>query len=258
MKRTAFAVLAWAGAFLTVAPAAVVTFEDLGLAPDSYEDGSNLSGSFTSSGVSFGNAYNAEYFSWSGFAYSSTTDTATMDYSNQYSSVTGAGSGSATYGVGYYSNGYEANPTISFGSLVTVSSIDVTNTALSALAMQNSLYGSKIFGGTEGTDPDYLLLTIEGYAGGVSQGTVNFYLANFLAADNADDYIVSQWTSVNLSGLGAVDSLQFTMSSSDVGDFGINTPTYFAVDNLQFVPEPSTALLSLVGLAPLLRRKRVR
>jgi hypothetical protein len=32
--------------------------------------------------------------------------------------------------------------------------------------------------------------------------------------------------------LGYADSLQFFMYSSDVGQFGINTPLYFAIDNV--------------------------
>lgn len=36
---------------------------------------------------------------------------------------------------------------------------------------------------------------------------------------------------VNTSSLGEVDSLKFWMYSSDVGQFGINTPLFFALDN---------------------------
>ena len=36
---------------------------------------------------------------------------------------------------------------------------------------------------------------------------------------------------MNLLSLGHVDSLQFSLSSSDTGGFGMNTPAYFCMDN---------------------------
>ena len=77
---------------------------------------------------------------------------------------------------------------------------------------------------------------------------------HFRFVDNAQDYIVDDWTWVDLTGLGPIVGLEFTMSSSDVGEFGMNTPSYFAMDN---VPEPTTlGLLLLGGLAVARRRRR--
>ncbi|MEZ4549686.1 MAG: hypothetical protein R2874_04175 [Desulfobacterales bacterium] len=50
-------------------------FEDLILAPESFWDGSDESGGFSSNGVFFSNNYNAEWMSWDGFSYSNLTDT---------------------------------------------------------------------------------------------------------------------------------------------------------------------------------------
>jgi hypothetical protein len=65
---------------------------------------------------------------------------------------------------------------------------------------------------------------------------------------------VSDWTYVDLSALstlGAFSTLHFALSSSDNGDFGMNTPAYFAMDSLAVtaVPEPGHAALFLSGLA---------
>ncbi|MEM9177023.1 MAG: DUF4465 domain-containing protein, partial [Myxococcota bacterium] len=89
-----------------------------------------------------------------------------------------------------------------------------------------------------------------------STGTVEFLLADYTAPGTEDDYIVTDWTFVDLSSLGVVSRLAFSFESSDVGAFGINTPTYFAIDNLQTVPEPGTALLLLGGLAGLAAHRR--
>ena len=36
---------------------------------------------------------------------------------------------------------------------------------------------------------------------------------------------------MDLSSLGSVKTLNFSMESSDVGDYGMNTPAYFCMDN---------------------------
>jgi hypothetical protein len=92
---------------------------------------------------------------------------------------------------------------------------------------------AKKFGGPDGTDPDYFRLIISGYDQyGDYTGTIVFYLADFRSPNADDDYILDQWTWVDLASLGSVVNLEFTMESSDAGLFGINTPTYFAIDNL--------------------------
>ena len=46
------------------------------------------------------------------------------------------------------------------------------------------------------------------------------------------DYIVNEWEYIDLTPLGAADSLVFIISSSDSSPmFGINTPGYFCMDN---------------------------
>ena len=40
---------------------------------------------------------------------------------------------------------------------------------------------------------------------------------------------------VSFSILGDVDKLQFEFASSDTGDYGVNTPTYVCIDNIEFV-----------------------
>ena len=115
---------------------------------------------------------------------------------------------------------------------------------------------AKKFGGVDGTESDFFRLTIHGYAGGLSTGTVDFYLADFRFGNSGQDYIVDEWTFVDFSALGSVDELRFSFASSDVGAFGINTPLYFAMDDFLAVPEPSTLLASLAGFGLLLRRRR--
>jgi hypothetical protein len=236
----------------SVAVAQTADFEDLSLPSNSHHD----STAFSSRGASFNNT--STQFGWSGFAYSNQTDATTPGFANQHSAIAGGGAGgSATYGVAYFS-AFDPPPTVTLASGTTVQSVSLTNTTYAYLSMRDGDPFAKKFGGASGNDPDYLKLTITGLdASDATVGSVDFYLADFRFTDNAQDYIVSAWQSVDLSALAAARKLTFSFDSSDVGPFGINTPTYVALDNLVAVPEPaSLGLLGVAVLATLQRRRR--
>ncbi len=242
---------------LNPATAATVTFETVPLPPSGYWNGSDGSGGITINGYTFGNSFNPTWGNWSGFAISNHFDSSTAGWTNQYSAYPGTGAGgSANYAVGYYSSSTSLN----FGALTNLAGAGAsfTNTTYAALDMlHGGDFGSKKFGGATGNDADWFLLTISGFASGAATGTsVDFYLADFRFADNASDYIVTDWRNVDFTPLGTVDELRFSLTSSDVGTWGMNTPGYFAMDNLSVVPEPSVLLISLSGIGLLARRKR--
>ena len=224
---------------ISAVSAETVTFEDLTLDPESFYNGSDAVGGFESSSVEFNTFYDDTFFpTWEGFAYSNTTDTTTPGFTNQYSAITGSGyDGSSNYGVGY-TGFYEVVPVITFPEEVELDVVYITNTTYAFLAMRDGEPPAKQFGGASGDDPDWYMLTITGKdATDTETGTVEFYLADFRFADNARDYIIDQWSAVDLSALGSVKKLEFYFDSSDTGDFGINTPTYFAIDNITMAAE---------------------
>ncbi len=233
----------------------LVDFEDLGVPAESYYNGSDLAGGFTSQGATFNNNYNAAWGSWDGFAASTITDNTTPGYGNQYSAITGGGQGgSSTYGVSYPP--YGSN--ITFDGSVVVEGAYFTNTTYSFLSMESGDAYAKAFGGPTGDDPDFFKLAIEGIdEAGNSTGVVDFFLADFRFEDNSLDYIIDQWTYQDLSILGNVHELRFSLSSSDNGDWGMNTPGYFAMDSMTTaVPEPSALLVFAMGFTGLLGVRR--
>lgn len=256
------ALAALAASHGAVAAAYSAGFEYLPLAPDSHFF-PKVTTTFTDAGATFNHTFtdfggDCCHTDW---VYSNRTDTTTGDYSNQHSAITGGGAeGSAQYAIANF-----GAPSITFASAVTVQGAYVTNTTFTALAMlDGDAFGfSKKFGGSSGDDPDYLRLTIMGKDGnGVTTGSVYFMLADYQTDDHSLDYVVTDWRWVDLTALGSsVRSLQFALASSDTGAFGINTPAYFALDNLTVtaVPEPEQAALLLAGLAlvgAIARRRR--
>ncbi len=203
-----------------------------------FYNGSDLAGGFTSGQGYFYNSYNLNWNSWAGFAYSRKTDVTTAGYTNQFSAITGQGQNlSETYAVG---NG---SPSVKFDNTFSVSSIWITNSTYAYLSMLNGDAFAKQFGGESGNDPDWFVLTIKGFNNGIYTDSVNFYMADFRFDDNTDDYIINEWTEIDLSQLGNVDSLNFSMNSSDVGDYGMNTPAYFCLDNIEVAP------VSVIGIS---------
>lgn len=265
--RASVAVLALASAALPLG-AAVLDFGDLPLGASSYHNGGPATNSagWTSGGASFNNSFTdfgGGFSTWSGFAYSNTDDTATPGFVNQYSAYSLTGPNSGVYGVAYHS-AYDPAPAITFAGPVAPQSVRLTNNTYAALEMLNGSGFAKKFGGATGDDADWFAVTFTGYdADGFGTGTVIYYLADYRFLDNALDYIVSDWTTVDLSGLGTgVKTIVLSIASSDVGAYGFNTPTYVALDDLSFapVPEPSAAAV-LAGLGVLSvaisRRRRV-
>lgn len=222
-------------------------FENIDLSAKGYYNGSDGKTSFASGNFRFLTDYTASWDSWSGFAASNKTDVSTPGYVNQYSAITGKGvAGSPNYGVAY------PNPvsTILFKDTI-VSGVYVTNSTYAYLSMKNGDSYSKKFGGETGNDPDWLLLTIEGFdSANKSTGKVYFNLADFAYSINTNDYIVSTWKWVNLKTLGRISKLEFSLRSSDTGAWGMNTPGYFCIDNLNHeittaVPEVKQMNLSV-------------
>jgi len=269
------AVLALAAASNPVIQAEVIGFEDLTLpGPETFYNGNPgnpplnvpVDGTFMSGSATFQNTFtrfdfgNGPIDTWQGWAYSNVTDVGTAGIGNQYAAyhlpAGGGANSSSQFGVSFGDGA-----TVELAAGQRFQSLDITNTTYAALAMLNGDSFSKQFGGASGLDPDFFRLDITGRRGGASGDvvfTTDFYLADYRFADSNDDYIVDAWTTLDLSGLASADTLQFSYASSDVGGFGINTPTYFAADNFQTTSVPEAGAVPILLLATLLWRRRQR
>ncbi len=204
-----------------------ITFESASL----LESGYIYNESYTESGVTFNNVYNASWDTWYGFAISNLHDKVTAGYTNQYSVYgDGGADGSSNFAVCFNSS---EDPDVYFAFESGVSrkliSVMVTSATYAALSILEGDAYSKKFN-TE--DQDWFKMTFTGYDISASQtGTVDFYLADFR---DGKSYVCDEWTSVDLSPLGNVNMVTITFTSTDNGAWGMNTPGYGCLDNLKY------------------------
>ena len=203
----------------------VATFEAPQLPKaDTFYNGQDLKGGFDASvPFWFYNSYDTTYKFWGGFSISNIQDTLTPGLVNQYASYAGGGvHATKQYLVGY-NNSY-----MKIDNPMEVSGVYVTNNTYAALSMRDGDQFAKQF---SAVDKDYFYLTAYGYNAGQLTDSTQVYLADFTSSNPAEHYIQKHWKWFSLRALGEVDSIRFTLYSSDVSQYGINTPGYFCLDN---------------------------
>lgn len=89
---------------------------------------------------------------------------------------------------------------------------------------------------------DSFKLIIHGVAADESEKTIEAELASYT---NGDLTINRGWKYVDLSELGAVNEIYFSLTTTDRNTYGDNTPMYFCLDKLSVKPAESSALSAL-------------
>jgi len=204
----------------------VATFENVSLGADSinsYTDDGVYAWTSGDFGFSTGVAYTGTYYY--NYVVSNQKSNAFSSYVDQYHSAPGGPVAGNNFVVAYqdsYSEG--ASLSIQYANALTyIPGTYVTNNAYAVNSMTNGDTYAKKF-----EDGDWFLLTFTGYLAGIQVGSVEFYLADFR---NGKSLIVKDWTYVDLTGLGIVDEVRCTLTSSDNTDGMMNTPGYFCLDN---------------------------
>lgn len=161
-----------------------------------------------------------------GIVCSSNRDTVTSGYLNQYSCIAGSGAlKTSKFGV-LYAPGSFTCPANENGAY-TIKSIMVNNTTYAYLDMKmgNPPFSKKFVSG------DWFKVSIKGFKSKIETAGVDVIMADFR---DGKTFIMNKWQKVDLNALGKVDSVAFSLSSSDNGNFGMNTPAYVCIDNIEF------------------------
>lgn len=162
---------------------------------------------------------------WGGFVLSGTfnAEIASFDYANQFTVYADKGANSTSIcAVGYvdtYSGGY-AVPTVELTSPRQAGYCCLAPSAMLATYTPTAV----------SMDQFWFKVIVTGYLGQTEVGTVDCLLTDRGVTQ-------SGWTKVDLFRLGQVDRLTFAIDSNDAGQWGVNAPAYFALDDLAFVSE---------------------
>lgn len=199
-----------------------INFQNLILNPNSYWNGSDGNGGLTFNIATFNNSYNFAYDYWEGFAFSNTIDMETPGWANQYSAyLFDGGNYQNIYSIAYI---WGESATITFSQPTNLVSAKITNSTWAYLSMLNGDDYCKKF-----EEGDWFKLTVKGYNSSNDEvGTVDFYLADFRTEPH---YIIDNWTKVDFSSLKNISKVVFYLNSTDMGDWGMNSPAYFCMDD---------------------------
>lgn len=198
----------------------VATFEDVTIGVEESVLHLDATGTFESGDFVF--QQEASVSDWGTFYYGNLP---TNKLDNEFASYLDAeksANGGAFAGKNFvvWTPSYMAIDSVKLKSAGTVPGFFVNNTAYAVNSMTKGDEFAKKFG-----KDDWFRLTISASLNGAA---VNNQVIVDLAKDGK---YISEWTFVDLSSLGEIDALTFSLSSSDNGDYGMNTPAYFAMDN---------------------------
>ena len=98
-----------------------------------------------------------------------------------------------------------------------------------------------VFNASVFTEQDTLSLIISALDENMQEiASITYYLA-------VDGKKNNGWEKVSLSSLGKAAGLSFRMTTTDIGDYGANTPMYFALDGLTVNSEQPAALHDIIA-----------
>ena len=166
-------------------------------------------------------------YSWGGFMITNKSDVTTSSYTNN-SAITGKAATGSVYLTANSSSSTPAVISFKEGKSYMVKGLKVTN---STFAYYSILKGDDFAKKFENND--WFKLTIQGYnASNNPTQSVDVYLADYR---NGKTEILKSWKWIDLSSLGEVKELHFKLSSTDNGEYGMNTPSYFCLDDIEAI-----------------------
>ncbi len=227
---------------------------------DTYNDDSE---SIESQCFSFVHSSMSDWQTWWGFTVSNSADNSKRDnfITYQFSNMAKGGivlnedgtvkldeagapvvSAEVPYLVGYYSPYMAARPvdmTFNDGKSYEAVGVYVNLTSWAYYGVQDGSGVARAF-----TNGDRFTLTVHGVAPNESEKEIEVELAAF---DNGNLTVNRGWRYVDLSPLGQINELYFTMKSTDSGAYGDNTPAYFCLDKLMVRQKETSGLNDFAG-----------
>ncbi|MBE6203299.1 MAG: DUF4465 domain-containing protein [Rikenellaceae bacterium] len=179
----------------------------------------------------FEHFYNEEFGYWGGFVQTKKfdTDAANGLYENQYAVY----SASASHGTGallYYYDSYNepCDIVIKGDHILTSVRLNLTTYTYASITNEDINTFARAF-----TDGDYLKVVFTSLKGDKEVGKVECYVVDYR---DGKQLMATRWDIFDLTPLGKdYERVRVKIETTDVGEYGANTPLYIALDELSFL-----------------------
>ena len=176
--------------------------------------------------------YNEEYAYWGGFAQSRVKDADDANglFANQYAVYNEAAASGESFLVYYYDSYNEPCDIVVKQQGVSLRDVMLNLTTYTYASITDEAINdfARAF-----TDSDYLKVVFTAMKGSEVTGSVECYVVDYRDGKRA---MTTEWTQFSLANLGeGYDRVRVTIETTDVGEWGANTPLYIAMDNLSYL-----------------------
>jgi hypothetical protein len=178
----------------------------------------------------FEHFYNEEYAYWGGFAQSKVKDADPAHglFANQYAVYNDAAASGDSFLI-YYYDSYNDPCDIRLKQDVYLSDIKLNLTTYTYASITNEAINdfARVF-----EDGDYLKVVFTGMKGNEVTGVDEFYVVDFRDGKRE---MATDWTEYAFVTLGTdYTRVRVTIETTDMGEWGANTPLYIAMDDLTY------------------------
>lgn len=175
--------------------------------------------------------YNEEYAYWGGFAQSRVKDADAANglFANQYAVYNEAAASGDSFLIYYYDSYNEPCDIVVKQQGVSLRDVMLNLTTYTYASITNEAINdfARVF-----VDGDYLKVVFTGMRGNEATGVVECYVVDYRDGKRE---MTTEWTTFSLANLGeGYDRVSVTIETTDVGEWGANTPLYIAMDNLSY------------------------
>ena len=174
--------------------------------------------------------YNEEYAYWGGFALSNVKDTDPANglFANQYAVFNDSAASGENFLI-YYYDSFNEPCDIVLKKPVHLSDVKLNLTTYTYASITNEAINdfARAF-----TDGDYLKVVFTAMKGNEITGVDECYVVDYR---DGKRIMATDWTEYSLVNLGSdYDHVRVTIETTDIGEWGANTPLYIALDDLVY------------------------
>lgn len=174
--------------------------------------------------------YNEEFAYWGGFMQSKVKDTDPANglFANQYAVYNSAAASGDTFML-YYYDAYNEPCDIVLKESVALQDVKLNLTTYTYASITNEDINTFARAFDEG---DYLKVVFTGMSGNEVTGVVECFVVDYR---DGKRYVATNWDEFSLTDLnGGYNRVRVTIETTDVGEWGANTPLYIAMDDLTY------------------------